>query len=100
MVSLHYPRQTLQHLPSVPSVKVIAGSMPIDSLLEEFPELTKPTGIHRDVRHNTAHHIRTTPGPPVACRPRRLASDHMAVAKAKFDAMLQDGTARRAEGPW
>ena len=86
--------------PSVPSVKVIAGGMPIDSLLEEFPELIKPTGIHRDVRHNTAHHIRTTPGPPVACRPRRLAPDRMAVAKAEFDAMLKDGTARRAEGPW
>jgi len=86
--------------PSVPSVKVIAGGTPLDSLLEEFPELTKPTGIHHKVRHNTMHHIRTTPGPPVACRPRRLAPDRLAVAKAEFDAMLRDGTARRAEGPW
>jgi len=85
--------------PSVPSVKVIAGGTPTDSLLEKFPELTKPTGIHRDVRQTT-HHIRTTPGPPVACRPCRLAPDRMDVAKAEFDAMLQDGTARRAEGPW
>jgi len=52
------------------------------------------------VRHNTTHHIRTTPGPPVACRPRRLAPDRLAVAKAEFDTMLKDGTARRAEGPW
>jgi len=86
--------------PSVPSVKVIAGGTPTDSLLEEFPEFTKPTNIHRDVWHNTTHHIRTTPGPPVVCRPRRLAPDRMAMAKAEFDAMLQDGTARRAEGPW
>jgi len=28
--------------PSIPSVKVIARGMPTDSLLEEFPELTKP----------------------------------------------------------
>ena len=83
---------------SVPSVKVIAGGTPID-LLKEFPELTTPTGLHADVRHNTVHHIRTTPDPPVACRPRRLAPDRLAVAKAEFDAMLKDGTTRRAEGP-
>jgi len=86
--------------PSVPSVKVIAGGTATDSLMEEFPGLTKPTGIHREVRHNTTHHIRTTAGPPVACRPRRLAPNRMAAAKAEFEAMLQDGTARRAEGPW
>jgi len=85
---------------SVPSVKVIGGGTPLDSLLEEFPELTKPTGIHREVRHNTTHHIWTTPGPRVACRPRRLAPDRLAVPKADIDAMLRDGTARRAEGPW
>jgi len=82
-----------------PQCEVIGGT-PIDSLLKEFPELTKPTGIHREVRHNTKHHMRTTPGPPVACRPRRLAADRLAVAKAGFDAMLKDGTARRADGPW
>ena len=81
--------------PSVPSVEVIAGSMPPDSLLEEFPGLTKPAWSHREVQHNTMHNICTTSGPPVACRPRRLA-----VAKAEFDAMLWDGTVRRAEGPW
>jgi hypothetical protein len=43
--------------PAVPSVKVIAGNTPADNLLEEFPGLTKPTGGHREVRHNTTHHI-------------------------------------------
>lgn len=86
--------------PPVPSVKFIASGTPPDSLLREFPEVTEPTGIHCELRHNTTHHISTTPGPPVACRPRRLVSDRLAVAKAEFDAMLRDGTARRAEGPW
>ena len=86
--------------PSVPSVKVIAGGTPLDILLEEFPELTKPAEIHREVQHNTAHHIHTTPGPLVACRPHLVASDRLAVAKARFDVMLRDGTARCAEGPW
>jgi hypothetical protein len=84
---------------SDPSVKTIATDATKDSLLVEFRELTRPTGVHREVRHNTTHHIRTTPGPPVAFRPRRLAPDRLAVAKAEF-AMLRVGTARRAEGPW
>ena len=86
--------------PSVPSVKVIAGDTPPDGLLEEFPGLTRPTENHRGVRNNTIHHIRTTPGPPVACCPRRLAPDRLAKVKAEFDAMLRDGQDRRAEGPW
>jgi hypothetical protein len=78
---------------SVPSVKVITEDTPPDSLLEEFPGLTRPTGSHREVRHNTTHYIWTTLGPPVACSPRCLAPDSLAIAKAKFDAMLRDGTA-------
>jgi hypothetical protein len=85
--------------PAVPSVKVIAGGTPPDNLLEEFPVLTKAARSHREVRHNSTHHIRTTPSSPVACRPRRLEPDRLAVAKAEFDAMLKVGTARRAEGP-
>jgi hypothetical protein len=83
--------------PAVPSVKVIAGGTPPDSLLEEFPGLTKAAGSHREVRHNSTHHIRTTTCPPVACR---LDPDRLAVAKVEFDAMLKVGTARCAEGPW
>jgi hypothetical protein len=73
---------------------------PIDSIIAEFPDLTRPAGVQREVRHNTVHHIRTTPGPPVTLRPRRLAPDRLAIAKAEFDAMLQDGTARRSESCW
>lgn len=40
---------------------MITGGTPPDSLLEEFPELTKQTGIHHEVRHNTTQHIGTTP---------------------------------------
>jgi hypothetical protein len=63
----------------------------------EYPDLTRPNGVQREVRYNTFHHIRTT---PVNCRPRRLAPDRLALAKAEFDAMLRDGTARRSESSW
>jgi hypothetical protein len=49
------------------------------------------------VRHNTVHHIQTT---PVTCRPRRLAPDRLAIVNADFDTMLRDVTARRSESSW
>ena len=46
------------------------------------------------------HHINTIPSPPVTCRPRRLSPDRLAIAKAEFDTMLKDGTARRSDSTW
>jgi hypothetical protein len=54
----------------------------------------------REVSHNTVHHIKTTPGPPVSCRPRRFAPDRLTIAKAEFDVMIKDGTAQRSDGSW
>jgi hypothetical protein len=79
-------------------VKVFSGGTSVDTSLSEFPNLTRTTGVLREVRHNTIH--RTTPGPSVTCRPRRLSPDRLAIAKAQFDAMLRDGTARRSESSW
>jgi hypothetical protein len=84
----------------IPSVKTISNNTSVDNLLTEFPDLTSPAGVQREVRHKTVHHIRTVPGPPGTCRPRRLAPDRLAIAKAEFDAMLRDGTARRSESSW
>ncbi|GFY68587.1 uncharacterized protein TNIN_355041 [Trichonephila inaurata madagascariensis] len=47
----------------------------------------------------SVHPIRTTPGTPVFCRPRRLAPERMKITKAEFEAMVLEGTARRGEGP-
>ncbi|PNF13678.1 hypothetical protein B7P43_G16731 [Cryptotermes secundus] len=84
----------------IPSVKKISSNTPTDSFLTEFPDLTRPAGVQREVRHNTVHHIRTVPGPPVACRPQRLTPDRLTITKAEFDAMLQDGTTHRSESSW
>ena len=43
----------------ISSVKTSTGGTPVDSLIAEFPDLTRPAGVHREVRHSTAHHIRT-----------------------------------------
>jgi hypothetical protein len=81
-------------------VKTITHGTSIDSLLAEFPEITRPAGVYRELRHITFYHIRTIPGPTVTCRPHRLAPDRLAIAKAEFDVMLREGTARRFESSW
>jgi hypothetical protein len=98
VTSLSAPAQPASS--AIPSVKVISGGTAVDSILSEFPDLTRPTGVQREVRHNTVHHIRTVPGPPATCRPRRLAPDRLTNAKAEFEAMVRDGTARRSESSW
>lgn len=85
----------------VSSVKITTGgNSRYHSILSEYPEITRPAGTPGIVRHNTTHHIRTIPGPPVSCSPRRLAPDKLKIAKQEFDAMLANGTARPSDSPW
>jgi hypothetical protein len=81
----------------IPRFKIITCCTPIDSFLAEFSDLTRPAGDQLEVRHYTVHHIRIIRGPPVTCRPRRLAPDLLTISKAEFDFMLRDGRARRPE---
>ena len=58
-------------------------------ILVEYPELTKPAGIELEhAKHNTTHQIKTTSGPPVFSKPRRLATDRLKSAKTEFELML------------
>jgi hypothetical protein len=98
VTSLSVPAQAASS--QTPSVNIISGGSSVDTRLSEFPDLIRSTGVQREVRHNIVHHIRTTPGPSVTCRPRRLAPDRLAIAKAEFDAMLRDTTDRRSESSW
>lgn len=85
----------------VSSVKVLTGSSVYHGILAQYPDITRPSGIHSSpVTHSTLHYIRTTPGPPESCAPRRLAPDRLKIAKAEFEAMLQIGTCRPSESPW
>lgn len=84
----------------VSSVKVLIGDSTYHHILREYPDITRPSGIHRTPTHNTLHYINTTPGPPVSCTPRRLAPNKLKIAKEEFDAMLRNGTARPSKSPW
>lgn len=97
-LSITVPRHTVPD--DIASIKTVAGNGEYHDIFREFPEVTRPAGILRNIKHNTVHHIRTTPGPPVACRPRRLDPARLKVAQREFDDMLSNGTARRSESPW
>jgi hypothetical protein len=98
VTSLSVPAQTASS--RIPIIKVINNGTSVDTLISEFPELTRPIGVQREVRHHTVHHIRTIPGPPVTCRPRQLAPDRLQIARDEFASMIRDGTARPSESPW
>lgn len=86
---------------TISSIKIpLGGSSRYHKLLTEFPEVTHPSGHHQEIKHNTVHYIRTTPGPPVSSSPRRLAPDKLQIAKKEFESMLASGTARPSESPW
>ncbi|XP_023211929.1 uncharacterized protein K02A2.6-like [Centruroides sculpturatus] len=90
------------HILSVtaPSVRTIAGNSPYHRLLSEFPEITRPSPTIAPVRHSTVHHIITTPGQPVRCKPRRLAPDKYILAKREFEFMLAQGICRPSTSSW
>lgn len=85
---------------AISSVKVVTGESVYHAILREYPDITRPSGIHRIIKHSTVHHIRTTPGPPVSCPPRRLAPDKLKIAREEFSSMISTGVARPSESPW
>ncbi|XP_050352242.1 uncharacterized protein K02A2.6-like [Nymphalis io] len=85
---------------TISSVRTTLEDTSYHRLLREFPEITRPAGKPYITKHSTVHHIRTTDGPPVSSRPRRLDPERLKIAKQEFDEMLQSGTARRSDSPW
>lgn len=85
-----------------PQIKVVTGDSSFHKLLQEYPDITRPVGSsqERKCKHQTKHYIRTTPGPPVYARPRRLAPDRLKIAKQEFEEMERTGIARRSESSW
>ncbi|CAB3220776.1 unnamed protein product [Arctia plantaginis] len=82
------------------SIKAVTGDSDFHHILRDYPEITRPAGIQSPPKHSTMHYIKTTPGPPVSCKPRRLDPVRLQAAKKEFEDMLASGIARRSESPW
>lgn len=81
----------------VETIKTIHGESCYHQILRKFP---KVNGEQQRKEHGTEHHIRTTQGPPMACRPRRLAPDKLKIAKLEFDLLLREGIIQPSKSPW
>ncbi|KAK3729789.1 hypothetical protein RRG08_022102 [Elysia crispata] len=68
-------------------------------LLNEFPDLLKPTFSTAEVKHGV-HHFIPTKDRPVFARARRLAPDRLATAKNEFSEMEKMGIIRKSSSPW
>lgn len=75
------------------SVKSFSDDSIFLKLLSEFPNVTKLPDPNHPVKHNTLHFIETK-GPPVVCKPRRLAPDRLKIAKKEIQNMLNLGHMR------
>ncbi|CAB0030693.1 unnamed protein product [Trichogramma brassicae] len=82
------------------SVKTVAASGEYLDIISAFPDLLRPLGLPQLIKHSTAHHIRTTLGLQLSCRPRHLAHEKLQVAKAELDRMLQADVCRPSESQW
>lgn len=87
---------------TVAGIKTVAGSSRYHELLMQFPEITRPDGgCHNGKpKHSTVHHIHTTPGQPVAAKPRRLSPSRFKAAKKEFDTMVRMGICRPSKSSW
>lgn len=68
-------------------------------ILDEYREITGELNANTQARHDVTHHILTT-GPPVSCRPRRLAPEKATIAMREFDQMQNQGLCRPSKSPW
>ncbi|XP_036322026.1 uncharacterized protein K02A2.6-like [Rhagoletis pomonella] len=71
-----------------------------NGLFHKFQSVIQPGGAHRTSEFATEHHIKTTNGPPVSSKARRLAPDKLNIAKQEFEKLIKLGLARRSDSPW
>ena len=69
-------------------------------LLQQYPELLRPTFHAARPSHDVSHYITTDGPPPVHCKTRRLPPDRLAIAKAEFLEMEKMGIVCKSKSPW
>ncbi|XP_026482636.1 uncharacterized protein LOC113390126 [Ctenocephalides felis] len=82
------------------SIKTVNIKSKFSEIFKEFPSLTRPPGLPRQIKHTTVHYIKTSPGPPVVARTRPLKTQLLKIAKQEFEEMVQLGTARPSSSSW
>lgn len=82
------------------SVSSLYATCQFSKLLENFPDLTKPSIVPKVLKHNVQHYITTSPGPPVYCKAHRLDPHKLKIAKQEFQFLLNNGIIRPSKSQW
>ncbi|XP_036347469.1 uncharacterized protein LOC118756838, partial [Rhagoletis pomonella] len=86
---------------SAESIKAIGGDSVYIRLIREYEDITKPdTSYSRTIKHTTMHHIKTTDGPPVKCKARRLCPQKLNIAQAEYRKMISLGVCQTSDSAW
>ena len=72
---------------------------PYYRLLDQFPDLSKPSFRVKEPKHGVHHYI-PTECRPIQSRARPLAPDKLAVAKAEIDKLIKLGVCVRGKSEW
>lgn len=84
-----------------PGIKTVVGDSPYHQLLAKYSDLTRPPTFRRSaIKHKVQHHIKTTLGPPVHAKYRRLLPVRRKRAKDHFDMLRELGILRAGKGSW
>lgn len=78
------------------SIKTIVGK---GGIIIIFPGIIKQVKEHMRV-HHIKYYIKTTPGPPEACKPRRLASDKLKAAKLELELLRKEEIIQPLQSSW
>ena len=70
-----------------------------ETILSEFPSITRPYSGNLQIKHSVTHHIETA-GPPVCARTRRLAPERLKIARQEFEHMMELGIVRPSSSNW
>ncbi len=69
------------------------------NVISKFPTVIFGNINIDNTKHNVTHKLETN-GPPIACKPRRLAPDKFIIAKTEFENMMKRGICRPSSSPW
>ena len=85
--------------PLSPIWQIISAKNTFETVLTQFPSITKLSNLEAPINHDVTHRITTT-GQSVYTRSRRLAPDHLKIARQEFEHMLQLGIIRPSSSNW
>ena len=82
-----------------PTLRTTPSQTQFDSVLAEFPAITKPCNGDHPVKHDVTHHI-DTKGSAVSACARRLPQDRLKIARQEFEHMMELGIVRPSSSNW